>query len=135
MWTALAAAVLGARVIEKHFTLDRSLKGPDHHVSLEPHQFAEMVSALRKIEAALGTEKRIHPDEAIVREWAHHSVVSVCEITPGTVLAPQMLGVKRPGTGVPARYLERFYGRVAVRPLSIDTLISWEDVGLTSAPS
>jgi sialic acid synthase SpsE len=135
IWTALAAAVIGACVIEKHFTLDRSLRGPDYSVSLEPQEFAEMVGALRKIEAALGAEKRIHANEQPVRKWAHHSVVSVCDIPAGAVLTPHMLGVKRPGRGVPARYLEDFYGRVAARAIRPNTLISWPDVGLEQAPS
>jgi N-acetylneuraminate synthase len=135
IWTALAAAVIGACVIEKHFTLDRSLRGPDYGVSLEPQEFAEMVGALRKIEAALGAEKRIHADEQPVREWAHHSVVSVCHIPAGAVLADHMLGVKRPGRGVPARYLEDFYGRVTARAIRANALLSWADVGLEGAPS
>jgi N-acetylneuraminate synthase len=135
LWTALAAVATGARVIEKHFTLARALNGPDYHVSLEPHEFGEMVGAIRKIEAAMGSEKRVHSDEQTVRAWAHHSVVSVCDIPAGTALTENVLGAKRPGRGVPAQYLERFYGRVTTRAIPINTLLRWEDVGLASAPS
>jgi len=128
IWTALGAVALGARVIEKHFTLDRALKGPDHHISLEPQEFRTMVNAIRKLEAALGSEKKVHPDEEPVRKWAHHSVVSLCDIPAGSVITPEMVGVKRPGWGIPAKHLEEFYGRVAKRDIPANSLLRWEDV-------
>ncbi len=129
IWTVLGAVAKGARIIEKHFILDRSLRGPDFHVSLEPPGFATMVDAIQKLEAAFGTEKRVYPDEQVVRDWAHHSVVSLRAIAIGTVLTVELVGVKRPGRGVPARYLEAFYDRTAVRDIPADALLSWEDVG------
>jgi sialic acid synthase SpsE len=128
IWTALGAAVLGANVIEKHFTLDRRLKGPDHHVSLEPEQFRTMVDAIRKLEASLGSEKKVHPEEEVVRSWAHHSVVSLSDIEAGTVMRAQILGVKRPGSGIPTRYLPQLYGRVAKRNIPANTLLKWDDL-------
>ncbi len=129
IWTALGAVAKGARLIEKHFTLDRGRRGPDYHVSLEPPEFASMVDAIRKLEAALGDDKQVYPDEQTVRDWAHHSVVSLRAIAPGTVLTAELIGVKRPGRGVPARYLDAFLGRTAVRDIPADALLSWEDVG------
>lgn len=128
MWTALGAVAVGAKVIEKHFTLDRALKGPDYHVSLEPQEFRTMVQAIRKLEAALGSEKTIHPEEEPVREWAHHSVVSLCDIPAGSVITPEMVGVKRPGWGIPAKHLEEFYGRVAKKDVPANSLLRWEDI-------
>lgn len=128
IWTALGAVVLGARVIEKHFTLDRALKGPDHHISLEPPEFRTMVDAIRKLEASLGSEKRVYDEEMSVREWAHHSVVSLCDIAEGTAITPDMIGVKRPGRGVPAKHLEELHGRVAKRDIPANSLLHWEDV-------
>lgn len=128
MWTALGAVAMGAKVIEKHFTLERALKGPDHHISLEPEEFCTMVEAVRKLEAALGSEKKVHPEEELVREWAHHSVVSLCDIPVGTVITPEVVGVKRPGRGVPAKHLEEFFGCVAKRDIPADSLLRWDDV-------
>jgi N-acetylneuraminate synthase len=129
MWTALGAVALGARVIEKHFTIDRRLNGPDCHISLEPAELKIMVEAIRKLEAALGAEKNVYPEEQVVREWAHHSVVSLCPIPAGTAILPEMIGVKRPGRGIPARHLESLYGRVATRDIAANAILQWADVG------
>ncbi len=126
--TVLGAVALGAKVIEKHFTLDRALKGPDHRVSLEPTELRQLIRAIRRLEAALGAEKRVYPEEQLVRDWAHHSVVSLRPIPAGSVLTAEMAGVKRPGRGVPAKYLEAFYGRVAARDIPANVLLAWNDV-------
>lgn len=128
VWAALGAVVVGAKAIEKHFTLDRGLKGPDYHISLEPKEFQTMVEAIRKVEAALGSEKIIHAEEETVRRWAHHSVVSLCAIPAGSRITPEMIGVKRPGWGAPAKQLEDFYGRTAKRDIPADSFLQWEDV-------
>lgn len=127
IWTALGAVAVGARVIEKHFTLDRALKGPDYHVSLEPQEFRTMVQAIRKLEAALGSEKRVHAEEEEVRDWAHHSVVTLRNIPEGTAVAAGMVGVKRPGRGIPAKHLEEMYGRITRRAIPANSLLRWED--------
>ncbi len=128
IWTVLGAVSLGAKVIEKHFTEDRLLKGPDHHVSLEPNEFRIMVEAVRKLESALGAEKVIGEEEAVVREWAHHSVVSLRDIPRGTLITPEMVGVKRPGSGVPAKFLGEFIGRIAKENISANSLLCWDVV-------
>lgn len=128
IWTTLGAVAMGARVIEKHFTLDRALKGPDHQVSLEPSEFRALVKAVRNLEAALGSEKKVHPEEEIVRNWAHHSVVSLRDIPAGAAITPEMVGVKRPGWGIPAKHLEEFFGRIAQRDIPANTLLAWQDV-------
>jgi N-acetylneuraminate synthase len=128
IWTALGAVALGARVVEKHFTLDRGLKGPDYHISLEPLEFGRLVEAIRCLEKALGDEKTIYPEEEEVRDWAHHSVVALCDIAAGTVLTPEMLGVKRPGRGVPAKHLEEFYGSVVKRSMTKNHILQWDDL-------
>ena len=128
IWVPIGAVVAGARIIEKHFTPDRSLKGPDHLVSLEPSEFRTMVDAIRKLERALGAEKKVHPGEEEVRRWAHHSVVSLRPIAAGTALTTELVGVKRPGWGVPARHLPEFVGRIARRDIPADTLLAWEDI-------
>ncbi len=128
MLTALGAVAMGARVIEKHFTIARALKGPDAHVSLEPREFRAMVDAIRNLETALGSEKMVHPEEETVRHWAHHSVVSVKDIPAGAVITAEMVGVKRPGSGIPAKHLEEFYGRITKRDIPVNSLLKWEDV-------
>ena len=127
-YTALASVALGARVIEKHFTPARKRRGPDWHVSIEPHELSLLVDGVRTIEAALGAEKQLHPRERSVRRWAHHSVVSLTDIPTGTVIRPEMVGVKRPGYGVPAKHLESFYGRVVKRDILTNSLLRWVDV-------
>lgn len=127
-WTCLGAVAIGARAIEKHFTLDRRLKGPDHHVSLEPDEFASLVHGIRKLEEALGAEKTIHPEEKVVREWAHHSVVTLVGIRAGSTITPDLVGVKRPGTGIPASRLESVYGRVARRDIPANVAVQWHDL-------
>ncbi len=127
-WAVLGAVAMGAKVIEKHFTADRSLKGPDHFISLEPKEFRAMVDVIRNLEAALGSDKHVHAGEADVRRWAHHSVVTLRAIRAGATIRPEMIGVKRPGWGVPAKHLEKFYGRIAARDLPANSLLQWEDV-------
>ncbi len=129
LWTALGAVAVGAPLIEKHFTLDRALKGPDYHISLEPAELKMMVDGIRKLEAALGSKKNVYPEEQVVRDWAHHSVVSLCPIQAGNRILPEMIGVKRPGRGIPARYLENVYGRVVTRDIPANTILQWVDIG------
>lgn len=126
--TAIGAAALGAAIIEKHFTLDRDTGGPDRHVSLEPAELAAMVDAIRKVEAALGAEKVVHPDEEEVRRWAHHSVASVRPIAAGATITADDVAVKRPGWGIPAKHLERVIGAAAARDIPADTPLRWEDL-------
>jgi len=128
MWAVLGAVAMGAKVIEKHFTPDRSLKGPDHFISLEPKEFRTMIDAIRKLEAALGADKKVHAGEEEVRRWAHHSVVTLCDIQAGAKITSEMVGVKRPGWGVPAKHLEEFHGRIAARDIPANSLLGWEDV-------
>lgn len=132
-YTAYAAVALGAKVIEKHFTLDRNQKGPDHFISLEPHMFKELVEGIRKIEVGLGSEKSISNEEQKVRDWAFHSVVAKRDIMEGEELTLENLVPKRPGSGIPAKYLDPMYsekllGRKSLRSLPADTILNWEDV-------
>lgn len=121
---ALAAAALGASVIEKHFTLDRSLPGPDHKASLEPHELKTMVDGIRKVEIALGlNEKKPSEAELKNREVARKSIVAKVDIKAGDVLSEENLAVKRPGTGIsPMKWLD-VLGTKAVRNFEEDELI------------
>lgn len=125
-WTAVGAAARGAAVIEKHFTLDRRLGGPDHHVSLEPHAFADMVDGVRKVERATGARKAVTEDEQEVRAWARHSVVSTRGIPAGRMIEEDMVTVKRPGTGIPAKCLHDVIGSRTIQEIPADTVLKWE---------
>lgn len=121
---AIAAVALGATVIEKHFTLDRALPGPDHKASLEPAELKAMVAAIRNIEDALGNGiKRPSPSEVKNRLIARRSLVAACAIRAGESFSETNLAVKRPGTGLsPMRWYE-VLGRKAPRDFAPDELI------------
>lgn len=121
---AIAAVAMGACVIEKHLTLDRTLPGPDHKASLEPQEFAAMVLAIRNIEQALGDGvKRPTASEARNVSVARKSLVAAQPIRAGEVFSPANLTVKRPGSGVSPRRWDEVIGRRAPRDFAADELI------------
>lgn len=129
MWTAIGAIAYGARVIEKHFTLSKSLKGPDFEVSLEPNEFKTMVEAIRAVESAAGTgEKEMLEDEEVVRGWAHHSIVTIKNVGKGEILSLENLGVKRPGGGLPSSMLPKIINRAAARDIYADEQLDIHDI-------
>lgn len=108
----IAAAALGAQIIEKHFTLDRSLPGPDHKASIEPQELSAMVTSIRNVEEALGVpEKRRQPSEEDTARVARRSVVAAVNIAAGEKLTKEKLAIKRPGTGIPPKELPNVVGR------------------------
>lgn len=120
----IAAVALGATVIEKHFTLDRNLPGPDHQASLEPGELKAMVAAIRNIELALGDGvKRPSPSEAKNIAIVRKSLVAARPIRAGEPFTLDNLAVKRPGTGVSPMRLNEMLGRVAGRDFQADELI------------
>lgn len=136
IYTAIAAVALGAKIIEKHFTI-RDLHGPDDLVSLDPIEFRRMVEAIRKIEQGLDTTKVVTPEELPVRQWAQHSVVSKVALRKGDNLTLQNVAPMRPGGGIPAKFLDIKYsrsllGRRVRRDIAPYTLLQWEDLGEAS---
>ncbi len=121
---SIAAAALGAVVIEKHFTLDRTMEGPDHKASLEPDELKQMVQAIRHIEQALGSsEKQPTGSELVNRDIARKSIVAKCGIKAGTVFTEDNITVKRPGNGIsPMKWFE-VLGQKAPRDFIQDELI------------
>lgn len=120
----VAATALGAEVIEKHFTLDRTLPGPDHQASLEPGELAAMVSAVRAVEEALGDGvKRPSLTERENAAVARKSLVAATDIEAGEVLTPENLAVKRPGTGISPLRWDEIVGLRATRAYRRDDLI------------
>ena len=121
----IAAVALGATVIEKHFTLDRNMEGPDHKASLEPDELKAMVSAIRNIEKAVGGDGTKHISESERKNIAiaRKSIVAACDIKAGEVFTEQNLTVKRPGNGISPMRWEEVLGKVAKRDFSEDDLI------------
>lgn len=120
----IAAVALGASVIEKHFTLDRDLPGPDHRASLEPNELRAMILAIRNVEQALGDGvKRPTPSELRNRPIARKSVVAAGPIRAGEPFTADNLAVKRPGTGISPMRWDEVVGRVAPRDFAPDELI------------
>jgi N,N'-diacetyllegionaminate synthase len=121
---AIAAVALGATVIEKHFTLDRNLPGPDHKASLEPDELEAMVKAIRNIEQAMGDGiKRPNPSEAKNIPIARKSIVAGRPIKAGETFDEHNLAVKRPGTGISPMRWDEILGRKAARDFAADELI------------
>lgn len=121
----IAAVALGASVIEKHFTLDRSFEGPDHKASLEPRELTAMVKSIRNVELALAGDgiKRPSPSEARNISIARRSIVAALAIRAGDRYSVDNLTVKRPGTGVSPMRWDEALGRIAPRDFAPDDLI------------
>ena len=114
---SLAAVALGAKIIERHFTFDRNMEGPDHAASLEPTEFKALTFGIREIEQALGdgTMRSVSQGEMINRENLAKSLVAATDLEKGTVIAPQHLKVRSPGQGLSAQYYEQLLGRTLLR--------------------
>jgi N,N'-diacetyllegionaminate synthase len=121
---SIAAAALGAVVIEKHFTLDKNMAGPDHIASLEPDELKKMVSSIRNIEISLGNvEKRPSASEIKNRDIARKSIIAKVDIKKGEILTQDNLTVKRPGNGITPMMWYNVLGLPAVRDFCEDEMI------------
>ena len=123
-----AAVALGACMIEKHYTVDKTLPGsPDHHLSVDPPELRAMVEGIRTVEGALGKPvKGLEPLEREAWLYARRSVTSEVAIPKGTTLTREMLTYKRPGTGITPRFFDMVIGRVARVDIPEDTTITWD---------
>ena len=120
----IAAVAMGAKIIEKHFTLDKTMDGPDHKASLEPHELKEMVSAIRNVEASLGDGVKIpSTSERKNIAIARKSIVAKCRIEKGQIFTEENLTTKRPGTGISPMRWNEIIGTVAQRSYNEDELI------------
>ncbi|MFQ5809861.1 MAG: N-acetylneuraminate synthase [Armatimonadota bacterium] len=127
---AVAAVALGACMIEKHFTLDKALPGPDHKASLEPDELGDLVRSIRDCETALGSaSKGPTAAEADVKAAARKSIVAARAIPAGTRITADMLALKRPGTGLKPDALELVIGQVAAQDIAEDALLEWGMLG------
>jgi len=123
---AIAAVAMGAEVIEKHFTLDRALPGPDHAASLEPAQFKQMVAAIRNVESALGNGIKV-PAQCERQNIlvARKSVVAAHDLPIGHQLRADDLTIKRPGTGISPKFLQALIGHTLRTSIKEDEVINW----------
>ena len=126
---AVAAVALGARIIEKHFTLDRNLPGPDHRASLEPQEFGAMIQAIRNVEQALGTGIKVPaPCEIKNMAIARKSLVATQDIARGERLGHDNVAIKRPGHGIQPRDFEKVMGLRVTADIKADSVITWADL-------
>lgn len=126
---APAAVAMGATILEKHITLDRSSVGPDHPFAIEPDELTRLVRHVREVEAALGDGQKHGPSgpEAVeMYAKARRSLVAACDIPAGTVLTAEMLTVKRPGFGISPRLAEAVVGRTASVDIEADEVLVWD---------
>ena len=129
IYTALGAIALGACIVEKHFTLDKSMPGPDQKLSIEPSELSELVRGCIAVKKALGESKGIIKEEMPVLRFARESVVSVNEIKKGEKLTENNISTKRPGTGsIPAKNYFTIIGKKAKRNIRKNKQISFSDL-------
>lgn len=128
---AIAAAALGAAFVEKHFTLDRTMDGPDHSFAIEPDELGAMVGGIRDAQAALGDGRKDGPSSEELDEnfsLARRSLIAVGDLAAGTVLTREMIAVKRPGYGIAPKHLDLVVGRSLRVDVADDEVITWEMV-------
>jgi len=126
----VAAVALGACVIEKHFTLDRNLPGPDHQASLEPQELKQMVKSTREVEMALGDGvKRLTPDEIENKKVTRRSIVAKIDIPNGVTITKEMLAIRRPGNGLEAKFMNLVIGKTTQKDIKSGEAITLSKVG------
>jgi N-acetylneuraminate synthase/N,N'-diacetyllegionaminate synthase len=124
---SIAAVALGACVIEKHFTLDRNLPGPDHRASLEPGELRDLIQAIRRVGAALGDGKKVPADSELdTARVARRSLVAAENIYAGTEILREMIAAKRPGTGLSPTKLSLIVGRRALVDIAAGSMLTTE---------
>lgn len=126
---SIAAVALGACIIEKHFTIDKNLPGPDHKASLNSTEFKAMVDAIRHVEVAMGDgTRKLSENELNIKKVARKSIVLSKNISKGMVIKKDMLTIKRPGTGIPPNHINEVVGKRVLKDLKSQTMLKWEDL-------
>lgn len=125
----IAAVARGAKLIEKHFTLDRNLKGPDHKFAIEPDELKAMVKGIREVESAIGSPiKKRTPSEEIHYNRGRRSLFALVDIQEGTVITEEMIGALRPGIGIKPNFYDVIIGRTAKQNIKKNEPITWGNV-------
>ena len=123
----IAAVALGACVVEKHFTLDKSLDGPDHKASLNPNEFKAMVDAIRNVEIAMGDGVRKFSDNELeIKKIARKSIVLNQDVSKDMIIERRMLSIKRPGNGIPPKFIDDVVGKKLIKDLKVNTVLKWD---------
>lgn len=123
---AVAAVAMGVRVIEKHFTLDKGLLGPDHKASLEPDEFKRMAESIKNIEKAMGDGiKKPRNSEQEIKKVARKSIITAMDISEGTEITQEMLTIKRPGIGIEPKFLSKVLGKKIKKDVLRDKVLTW----------
>jgi N-acetylneuraminate synthase len=138
VWSAFSlAAALGAAALEKHFTLSRQMYGPDASMSLEPDELAALVRDVREVERMLAApvDKNDLAGVAEMKRIFEKSVVATQPIAEGAVIGPEMVAVKKPGTGIPAARLTEVVGLRSKRAIAADTVLMEDDVDWNGRPA
>lgn len=125
--TTIAAFVLGARVFEKHVTVDHQLAGPDSNVSINFETLKQLIEMLNNLDKSLGAVKQIHDSEWEIRAWAHRSLVYLKDFKAGDVIAANDIWGKRPGTGIPSYNYDLYVGKILKQDVMANTLLSNSD--------
>ena len=126
--TAIAAVAMGAELIEKHFTLDRTIEGPDHALSCDPQGLKELVEGAKEAWAAVGSAEKAPVEDLDFIPQIRRSVTANVPILAGRVITQEMLAFKRPGTGIQPARIDDVVGSVAVHDIAEDQTLSWEDI-------
>lgn len=128
-YACYAAVALGAEVIEKHFTLDKNMEGPDHKCSLEPEEFRELIAGVRAVEKCLGTGVKIPSQSEVNNTYGmRRSLVARNDIKAGTVLTEAHFGFKRPANGLSPNYLETLIGKKTAKDMLQDEAFTFESI-------
>lgn len=124
--SSIAAVALGAKVIEKHITLDRKMEGPDHSFSLEPLELKNLVSGIREVELAIRSKVGIDPNEISKREEFRRSIVTKVKVNKGDIITMEKIQFTRPGNGIEPKDLEKILGCKVNKDLLPNTVLKWE---------
>lgn len=126
----IVSVALGAKVIEKHFTLDKTLPGPDQSTSANPDEFSTLVKNIRNAELSLGSYfKEPCEIEKINEKGMRRSIVAKCNIDKGAVITDDMITLKRPSSGISPMFIDEILGRKTLNAISENTLLTWSDIG------
>ena len=129
IYTALGAVAKGATIIEKHFTLDKKMSGPDQNFSLDPNELCELIYGCEAVRQALGSEKKILKNEKPILNFARESVTSLTDIFKGEKFSEKNITTKRPGTGqIPASKFYKIIGKTAKKNIKSNMHLSWNDI-------
>ena len=124
---AIAARTLNACVIEKHFTLNRKMSGPDHQASIDPKGLKKLIMAIRNVESALGNGmKKISREECEIKAITRKSLVAAMDIPAGAIITDTMIDLKRPGSGLAPKYKDMVIGKKSNRPIKKNELFDWD---------